>query len=300
MRRLNPLPTAMRKVADAAKRMDGGRAERKRAQRRRQMLRIGVRHGLPLLLLGGVAGSAVWAVESGVAARQTAALTAGFHRQTANLGLAVEDVLVRGRERTDRSAILGALGVQRGGPMLALSPRAARQRLEELPWVRSAAVERQLPNQVYVRLVERRPLALWQLDGRLSVIDAQGERIRGVDPNAFANLPLVVGPGAGGQAERLLAALRAEPELARRMRAAVRVSERRWNVQLDNGVDVQLPEENLSKAWAQLARIERKHGVLQRDVRMIDLRLPDRMVVRTGPGSDPVKPAPKPGRGEST
>lgn len=295
MRRLNPLPNAMRKAAAGGKRQ-----QRKRQQRRQAAVRLALRIAPPVLLLAGVAGGGAWAWESGFIARQSAALVETVERRSAELGLSVQDVLVEGRERTDRGAILEALGVERGAPMLALSPTAARDRLEALPWVKRAAVERQLPNRVYVRLSERAPMALWQLQGRLSVIDRDGTRIRGVDPNAYAQLPLVVGPGAPEHAARLLKALRGEPELARRMRAAVRVAERRWNVRLDNGVDVQLPEENLTKAWAQLARIERRHGVLQRDVRMIDLRLPDRMVVRTGPESAPITPEPKPGQGERT
>lgn len=290
MRRLNPLPNAMKKAAAGGK-----RAQRKRAQRRQAIRRTALRIGVPVMLLAGVAGGVAWALESGFVARQTTALIQSFERNTAAAGLAVQDVLVEGRERTDRGAILDALDVEHGGPILALSPEAVRRRLEELPWVKRAAVERRLPNQIYVRLHEREPMALWQLHGRLGVIDRDGHRIVGVDANAYGHLPLVVGPGAGEHARRLLEVLQREPKLVRRMRAAVRVSDRRWNVRLDNGVDVQLPEENVTKAWAQLARIEREHGVLQRDVRMIDLRLPDRMVVRTGPDVEPIPPEPTPG-----
>ena len=68
---------------------------------------------------------------------------------------------------------------------------------------------------------------------------------------------------------------------------AVRVGGRRWNLRFHGGTDVRLPETGAAEAWAQFARIERQHGVLQRDVDSIDLRLPDRLVVRTAPEEDP-------------
>src|SRR5690348_13037155 len=81
---------------------------------------------------------------------------------TARLGLVVTDIRVEGRETTDRETILTALGARPGTPILAMSPRRAKEQLETLPWVRSAVVERRLPDTLYVRLIERRPLALWQ------------------------------------------------------------------------------------------------------------------------------------------
>jgi cell division protein FtsQ len=207
-------------------------------------------------------------------------------------------VVVSGRERTQPDSILAALGIRQGGPILGFDPTRAKQRLEDLTWVKTAVVERSLPGTVRIALTERAPLALWQLDGALSVIDRDGERIDRATPKDHADLPLVVGPGAPEHAAELLALLAREPEMNARVKAAVRVRDRRWNIVLRNGVEVQLPAETPSRAWSRLAQIERKHGVLQRDVRMIDLRLPDRMVVRMAPGSKPMSEPP--GMGEST
>jgi cell division protein FtsQ len=114
--------------------------------------------------------------------------------------------------------------------------------------------------------------------------------IAGANPGRFTELPLVVGKGANDRARELLAMLRSEPELAPRVLAAVRVSGRRWNLRLEAGIDVQLPEDDPAKAWAQLARIQRSQGVLERNIVTIDLRLPDRLVVRMAPGATPIEP----------
>lgn len=257
------------------------------------------RHARPLSLLGSsavlLAGSA-WLWHSGWVERQVEAGFAAAYQMTADAGFSVEDVLVEGRRRSDPAAILAALDVERGTPILALDPAEAQARLEALPWISRAAIERRLPRVVYLRLVEREPLALWQLDGKVSVIDQNGERIPGVRPSNFAGLPLVVGAGANEHAAALLAMLEREPELEGLVAASVRVAGRRWNLQLKGGVDVRLPESDASAAWSHFARIEREQRLLQRDVIAIDLRLPDRLVVRTAPGAALRDDETKPGR----
>ena len=245
---------------------------------RRRALSVGI--GIPLVL--SLVGSA-WLWQSGWLGRQADRIADAAFQLTADAGFAVDDVLVEGRRRTEPAAILAALRVQRGTPILAIDPGAARARLEALPWVRQATVERRLPKLVYIRLTERNPLALWQLDGKLSVIDRRGQVIPGVTAKQFARLPLVVGQGAPHHAAALVAMLDREPDLRPLVTAAVRVSGRRWNLHLRGGIDVRLPETDPAEAWVQLARLDREHGLLGRDVVAIDLRLPGRLVVRTAP-----------------
>jgi len=250
--------------------------------------------GWGALALAGLAtaGGTAWLWHSGWFGRQIQALVDGAYALTADAGLAVGEVLVEGRERTGRELILETLAVGQGYPILAIDLRDSRARLEALPWVRSAEVERHLPGLIYVRLEERRPLALWQLDGRFSVIDDSGQVIPGASAESFADLPLVVGPDAPQRAAELLAMLRAEPALNELVVAAVRVGGRRWNIRLAGGIDVRLPEAEPAAAWAQLARIEREQGVIKNNVVMIDLRLKDRLVVRTTSGAKGGGPVP--------
>jgi cell division protein FtsQ len=261
-----------------------------------------LRHGLIALLLMATAAFGVAAVRLGLAEDLGTRLSEAGYEATASLGLTVEDVLVEGRNRTDGAAILEILGVARGTAILRLDPAKARGELEALPWVKQATVQRRLPGVVYVRLAERQPMAIWQLRGELSVIDRDGEVIPGAEAKRFAGLPLVVGSGAPEHARALIAMLDGEQALRERVEAAVRVSDRRWNLRLTGGVDVRLPEEAAEAAWAQLARIDREHGLLARDVVMIDLRLPDRLIVRTAgePAEEQEMPMAQPTSGEST
>ena len=216
---------------------------------------------------------------------------------SAALGLVVADIQVEGRETTDPVTIMAALNAARGTPILAVSPSRAKQQLESLPWVRSAAIERRLPGTLYVRLVERHPLAVWQHAGRHELIDHHGEVIAVGDLSRFARLPTVVGDEAARHAAALIDMMAHEPDLATRVTAAVRVDGRRWNLRIDNVVDVLLPEDNPGDAWTRLAALERANNLLQRDVLTVDMRLPDRLVLRaagtsTGETAPPKKARP--------
>jgi cell division protein FtsQ len=211
---------------------------------------------------------------------------------SAALGLEVSDIRVTGRATTDRQTILDALGARLGTPILGVDLVRAKRRLESLPWVHAAVIERRLPDTLDVHLVERVPLALWQHDRKIQLIDRTGAVIPVTRLDRFAKLPMVVGPDAASHAAALLKMLRSEPDLAARVTAAVWVGDRRWNLRLDNSIDVLLPADDPEAAWADLARLERSSAILQRDVETIDMRLPDRLVLRLVP--QPAKdPAPE-------
>jgi cell division protein FtsQ len=233
-----------------------------------------------------------WALwRAGIAQRTIERVETAFVSFTGMVGLVVDDVLVEGRVETRARDVLAALRVERGMPVLAVDPRAAKDRLEQIPWVREASVERRLPGLVSVHLVERVPMALWQHEGRFVLIDRHGVQIETEEVGRFDRLPHIVGENAGAAAGELLRMLSAEPALERRVVAAIRVGGRRWNLRLDNGVDVMLPAENATAAWMQLAAYERDQGILARDVKTIDMRLPDRVGLKPNPSALPPAPA---------
>lgn len=243
---------------------------------------------LGLAMLGGL-GAWVWhdGRLQALGAEALATLERRIETAGAEAGLALDNVLVTGRRITEPSDLRAALGVVRGMPLLAIEPAEARAALERLPWVRRARVSRDLPNLLRVHLVERRPLARWQHRGAVRVVAADGRPVPGAAPGQHPDLPLVVGPGAPATAPVLLEMLATRPALARRVRAAVRVSQRRWNLRLDNAVTVQLPAADPGRAWRFLAAQERRHSLLQRDIEVVDLRLPERMVLRLSPDARP-------------
>lgn len=252
-----------------------------------------------LLSLGAAALAALAATgfvleRTGIIARVTAAAEQRVFAMTARCGLAIGSVQVEGRGRASRQAVLNAVAVTRGTPILAVDPAETKQRLEAVPWIRSASVERRFPDTLHIRLVERQPLAFWQRQGKLVLIDRDGVVIPTERLDSFGNLIVLVGPDAPANGAALVDMLATEPDLAAHVAAAVRVGGRRWNLRLDNNVDIALPEDDPAAGWRRLALLERSDGILEREIQEVDLRLPDRLVVRTA--TEPPKPKAKKGR----
>ncbi len=278
----------------AAARRAGPPMPRPRPRRLAARLRRAALFALPLALAAGLYGGFILSrlpLGQAILGAAVDRVLAG----TAAIGLAVNDIEVEGRETTDAATIMAALAADRGTPILAVSPSRAKQQLESLPWVRSASIERRLPGTLWVRLVERHPLAVWQHGGKQELIDRDGSVIPVRDLSRFARVPTVVGEDAARHAATLIAMLAHEPELAARVTAAIRVDDRRWNLRLDHAIDVLLPEEDPASAWVRLAALERQDGLLKRDLRTVDPRLPDRVVLRVNtPASSQLPPGKKP------
>jgi cell division protein FtsQ len=202
------------------------------------------------------------------------------------IDMRVKTIEIDGRANTPEKLLRAALGVSVGDPILGFSVEAARARIEQLSWVQHVAVERRLPNTIHVELVERRPFAIWQYQGKFQLIDRAGEVVTNEDVAAFTSLPLVVGQGAPSHAADMLAALDAVPDIHARVAALVRVGERRWNLQLKNNVTVMLPEGHETAALARLEELQIKQQMLDRPLVFIDMRLADRLATRArNPGA---------------
>jgi cell division protein FtsQ len=198
------------------------------------------------------------------------------------LGFGIEDVKITGQHETSEIAVLEKLEI--AGSLIGFDVAAAQERVGELPWVSDAVVRKYYPSTLSVEITERKPFALWQRDGEVFVIDRSGTEIVKLADPRFAKLPFMVGGGANSTAHDFLAALFTQPEIATQMRAAVLVAERRWDLDLDGGVKVKLPEKQVRQALAQLMKLDSQYELLARDVTVIDLRLPDRVTVRLPEG----------------
>ena len=239
---------------------------------------------LSATFLAALSGAAWLTWQAGVPQRAAASAVRSLVGVSVNAGFVVRDIFVVGRDSTPKATLLQALAVSSGTPILAIDLEAARARIQALPWVRQASVRRVLPATIVVEIVERRPLALWQHDRKFALIDEEGQIIlRGDDVARFSELMVVVGEDAAPHATALVRMLATEPELMRRVKAAVRVGGRRWNVHLVHGIDVKLPEQDPEAAWRRLAEYQRRYGVLDKQVRTVDLRFSDRLTLLPAP-----------------
>ena len=281
-------PVAPRRDYDRRKKRGPMRSKTVRPLWRQPMLL-----GLVVLLLGSGGGGGWWAWREGWLVEARGKVDAvGRAIVGAVTPFKLVDVTVEGRDYVERSAILGALNAKAGDSLLGIDLQASRQRLEAIDWVASATVERRLPDTLYVILTERRAVAIWQNGDEYTLIDRDGRTVRASRmPPGAESLLLLGGPGAPEHVGELLLLLAYEPTVARRLRAAVWVGQRRWNLILNNGVEIWLPEEDAVAALQQLAKLDERHSLLSREFGVVDLRLPDKLYLKKrGPGEAPPGP----------
>lgn len=203
---------------------------------------------------------------------------------TANaLGFRVLAVQTEGQVALTDDEVLLALGVKEDTALPFLDVSAARERLMANPLVKDATVKKLFPDRVTVHLVERKPFALWQHNGKVQILAEDGTPIDDFRDSRFAHLPLVVGPGANETAQKLLDALALAPKLREQTYAAVLVAERRWNLRLRSGVEVKLPETEYGAALARLETLLSRQDLFAKGVQVVDLRSHNHIVVRLTP-----------------
>jgi cell division protein FtsQ len=236
-------------------------------------------------ILAGVIALVLWA--GGYFGMASRAVDRAANKAAVAAGLEVRRVLLRGAHETAHEEILTALGPALGASLAHFPLEAARQRIENIGWVRAAAVTRLYPDTIAISLREREPAAMWQLEGDLHLVDAEGAVIRPVSAYEYSYLPLIVGSGAPEAASGVLQAIARHDEFKNRIRALIRVGERRWDLRLDNEATIRLPETDYARAIDDLALLQAAQQTLDQPIEYIDLRDPERMVMRKRGAPDP-------------
>ena len=196
--------------------------------------------------------------------------------------LTLGQVETEGRIRTALDDINKALQLTQGMPIFDIDLAEKQQALLQLPWVKSAVIERHLPATLFIRIEEKSPIALWQNKGLYFPLDEQGNPIQD-NKTHLSDLILVVGSDAPEHTLDLIETLKKFENIHAKVRSAVRIGDRRWNLLLNdaqNGLEVLLPETSIETALKRLQLADEKEEILKKDLQRIDLRQSDRLVVR--------------------
>lgn len=222
-------------------------------------------------------------VRDNIFAAQFHKLMQSVYKISAHHGLYVEDVIVEGNRRTSYDELIEALNFSDNESILGVDIEKLQNKIEQLAWVRRCVVKRSFfPNNILVNIEEREVKAIWEYEGRYYPVDGEGNVIEVEEYEPEGALLLLAGEGAPHHLEELLKVINTDEELAKRVRAAVFVSGRRWNLIFDNprhGVLVKLPEKNFDKAYQKIALLNKRRGIFKRKLTSFDVRYPNRIVV---------------------
>jgi cell division protein FtsQ len=204
-----------------------------------------------------------------------------------NSGAVLETILLDGHQYTPKEEILAAVTgkethgkVYIGYPMMKIDLWHIKNSLEKLTWIKHASVTRQLPSTLSISVLERQPMALWQNNGKISLIDSDGEIINETNLEKFSNLIILVGSNVPYHAGHFLKFISTDPAIATMIASGVLVNGRRWNVKLKNDILIKLPEDNPETSWEYLTKKQRENKILESNIKTIDLRIEKKMFVR--------------------
>lgn len=234
-----------------------------------------------LVMVGGV----VWMWQQGYVHQAwrgaTATTILWVDRFSFAVGLELKHVKIEGHRVVSKEQILSASGLKSDQrySLLRLSGDVLRERLEAIEFIRRVEVQKQFPDTVLLRITEREPIAIWQYKGAFRLLDSEGVVLNVPARGTFGRLPVMVGEDAVFHAKTLFDFLISEPVLFGKVRAMTLVHGRRWDIQLQGGVVVKLPETHPEQAWATLARLNQQYQLLEKQIKIIDLRLPEKLYI---------------------
>lgn len=240
-----------------------------------------------LFLLGVIfmLASVIITIKTNLIGRKLTDLSTEFYNYSAGLGFKIDDIVITGRDKTAKQDILNALQLSRETNILNLDLRDLQQKVEQLPWVRHAVVKRRFfPNIIQIDIRERQVQSIWQLDLKFRPIDGEGNVIE-ADYTPDHPILLIVGEGAPENITALMKSITDDQNIFERIKVANYISGRRWNIVLDdveNGITVKLPEKHIDEAWKKLLKLNTTQGLLKRKLTIIDLRFPNKVIVKLG------------------
>lgn len=240
-----------------------------------------------LFLLGVIfmLASVIITIKTNLIGRKLTDLSTEFYNYSAGLGFKIDDIVITGRDKTAKQDILNALQLSRETNILNLDLRDLQQKVEQLPWIRHAVVKRRFfPNIIQIDIRERQVQSIWQLDHKFRPIDGEGNVIE-ADYTPDNPILLIVGEGAPENITALMKSITDDQNIFERIKVANYISGRRWNIVLDdveNGITVKLPEKHIDEAWKKLLKLNTTQGLLKRKLTIIDLRFPNKVIVKLG------------------
>jgi cell division protein FtsQ len=196
------------------------------------------------------------------------------------MGLKIDNIYVEGRQHASQYQVLDAVHAKRGDPILAFNIEEIKDKLERVDWVRSAIVQRRLPNILFIQIIERKPIAVWHHQDTMYLVDNEGVAITPTSMEPFSGLPLIIGTDAPLYAPQILGVIEKFPEISKHLTSVTRVRERRWDLTIDERITVRLPETNIEEALGKLSLLLEQKKINANDITLVDLRVPKQIIIR--------------------
>ncbi len=195
--------------------------------------------------------------------------------------LMVREVAIPVGSQDLKRQILGVIDLELPVSALDTDLGLMHDQVQNLRAVKTATVRLRPDGVLEIAVVERMPDMVWRVENRVYLLDETGVTIAEIPRRSTrADLPLVLGQGADKAVDEAAELFSIAAPFMDRVRGLVRVGERRWDVVLKGGQTIMLPEIDAHDALRRVLEMNNTQDILDRDLSVIDLRDPDRPVLR--------------------
>ena len=240
-----------------------------------------LRYGLPVIALAALAG--LWSIDEDRWDR-TVAFAAELRREIGERPeFTVKMMIVEGASSALAASIRKSLSIEFPVSSFTLQLAELKETVQALDAVARVSLQVRSRGVLIVEVDERIPAAVWRSSDGLVLLDKTGHRTAAVPSRGFRpDLPLVAGHGADAAIPEALQLFDVARPIRKRLRGLVRVGDRRWDVVLDRGQTIKLPDSEPVTALNRVVELNVAQDLLERDVSVVDFRNPQRPILRLG------------------
>ncbi len=266
-----------------------GEKEAESLERRRKKFML--LNKMLILLVGLAVITAIYLWRSGFFDDALGQANIFIKKELDSAGLTVSEIEISGNRFTLNHQINQAMGNIIGLPIMELDIYQVSENIKLLPFVKEVSLKRLMPNKITLEIYEHQPEFLWQIKGKIWLLSRDGIKITDKNIGRFAAMTHLVGKGVVEALDEVLILKKLNPIFFKRIKTLNRISLRRWDVTLKDGVKIMLPEnrvsaqkkESLKRIWLKLIDFDNEKTLFKRNILILDLRLPDKVIIRLTP-----------------
>lgn len=234
------------------------------------------------VIAAALTGAVVFTVmtDGGRGARPSNPVLPTVEKAAAAIGFGLDQVAITGQTYTPDADIFAALDLANTLSFTTFDASAAKARIEALPWIESAELVRTYPGGLAVKVIERKPWAVWQDGKRRMLVDDTGRVLAAVKGDKGGGLLRLSGEKAAAEAPALMAVLARYADIRRDLIEAERVADRRWTLKLARDMTLVLPPEREAQALAMFAADRSVKALTASGGFVVDLRALNKITVR--------------------
>ena len=196
-----------------------------------------------------------------------------------NNGFKIKNILISGTHNLSQDYLRNIINTQNHINILNVNLHTIYNKIIQNSWVEETYVERILPDTIKIKVLEKKPIAIWQNQKGNKLITINGDVISHANVNKFKNsFPIIKGEKSKENISTILKILETNKNFAKNIWSLTFINQRRWDLHFNQGLIVRLPSQDVIKAWQKIIKLQQNYNILNLRLTEIDLRNPEQIL----------------------